>query len=239
MQSKWYGHKAEAIKLRRQGRSLKNINKNLGVPLSTLSGWLKHIELTHAQKVKLENDWKKALINARKKAVVWHNSQKEMRIERAIEKANFTINNLNLNDIYILELALSMLYLGEGYKVNSLGIGSSDPQILKFFLSAIEKVYGIERSSIKCELNLRADQDSCRTVKFWSKELKISTKNFNTISFDKRTIGKPTYSSYHGVCQLRCGNVAIQRRLLFVSKLFCDKVIGEDRAVSSVGRAFD
>ena len=50
MKSKWFEYKAQAIKSRRKGLSIKDINKKFGIPLSTLSGWLKDVELTNKQK---------------------------------------------------------------------------------------------------------------------------------------------------------------------------------------------
>ena len=45
MQSKWFELKPTAVKLRRKGFSIGKIEYNLGIPRSTLSGWLKNIEL--------------------------------------------------------------------------------------------------------------------------------------------------------------------------------------------------
>ncbi len=55
MTSKWFKSKPEAVTLRKQGKSIKFIEKKLGIPSSTLSGWFKNILLTEKQKLKLEN----------------------------------------------------------------------------------------------------------------------------------------------------------------------------------------
>ena len=54
MKSKWYELKENAIKLRQQGFSIGKIERDLGIPRSTLSGWLKNIKLTARQKELLE-----------------------------------------------------------------------------------------------------------------------------------------------------------------------------------------
>ena len=84
-------------------------------------------------------------------------------------------------------------------------------------------------------MHLRADQNPILIKQYWSKELNIPLENFTSISVDKRTIGSSTYPTYNGVCVLRCGNIAIQRRLLYLARNFCKEIA--NRAVSSVGRA--
>lgn len=226
MKSKWYEFKDDAIKLRRKGFSIGKIESRLGIPRSTLSSWFKNVELSEKQKKKLFFDWKRGLVKARKKAVIWHNEQKEKRLRIAREEAIKTINNINIVDTNILELSLAMLYLGEGSKRNiETAIGSSDPVILKFFLASLKQVYNLDVKKIKCELGLRADQNPQRIKRFWSRALKLPLNNFKQISIDKRTRGSKTYPSYKGVCNLRCGNVAIQRKLMYISDFFCRQVI--------------
>ncbi len=140
MKSQWFKLKPEAIKLRKKGFSLRKIERKLGIPLSTLCGWLKDIDLTPQQKEKLHQERKNSLCKSRKKAVLWHNTQKEKRIIKAKDLAIESLSNININDIHVLELALSLLYLGEGSKKSDeTCIASSDPRILKFFLFSLKK----------------------------------------------------------------------------------------------------
>ena len=222
MTSKWSHLKSEAVKLRKQGKSLPYIHKELGIPKSTLSNWLKDIKLTADQKNKLETDWKNALVKARSKAVVWHNDAKAQRIKISENEGRLVLDNIDCTNKYITELALALLYLGEGTKAkNETGMGSSDPTILKFFVSCLRSIYEIPEDKIKCELHLRADQDPKKMTEFWSKELCVSKQNFNKPYLDKRTAGTLTYDSYKGVCLVRCGSVAIQRKLVYIAKHFC------------------
>jgi len=129
----------------------------------------------------------------------------------------------------VLELALAVLYLGEGSKKNvETALGSSDLFTLKFFVKALVDIYNLDIRTIKCELHLRFDQDSQELKQFWSKELNLPIENFRQVSFDKRTEGSKTYPHYKGVCSLRCGNVAIQRRLVYLGNLFFDKIANKD-----------
>lgn len=236
MVSKWFNSKEKALKMRKRGVSLREIEENLGIPRSTLSGWLRNVRLTQKQKLKLKNNWLEGLRNARIHAVAWHNQQKEIRLKEAEEHALRSLSKIDITNESILELALAMLYLGEGSKSGHTALGSSNPEILNFFITGLLQVYKFNLDKIKCELHLRADQNPDEIRKYWSEKLGIPIKNFTNISVDKRTIGRATYPSYKGVCILQCGNIALQRRLVYLSQKFCEE-IANLRAVSSAGRA--
>ncbi len=228
MKSQWYELKSKAIAYRRKGYSLRMVEHKLGIRRSTLSYWFKDVVLTSEQKAKLLKNWGEALGKARVEAVKWHNKQKAQRLALAKSLALDSLSRINTNDKDILELALAMLYLGEGSKKSpETRIGSSDVKILKFFISGLEEVYNFDPSTIHCDLHLRADQNSVKMKKFWSRELQIPLKNFISTAFDKRTEGSVTYSHYKGVCVLNCGAAAIQRRLLYLADEFCEKVINK------------
>lgn len=228
MQSKWSSIKPEAIRLRKLGKSLPYIHTKLGIPKSTLSYWLKNIELTDGQKNKLESDWKNALVKARKKAVIWHNDAKANRINVSENEGRLLLDNIDYKNNDITELALALLYLGEGTKAQGeTGMGSSDPLILKFFVNSLRTIYKVPENKIKCSLHLRADQNPNEMMGFWSKQLNISEENFTKPYKDNRTKGTMTYDSYKGVCIVRCGTVAIQRKLVYIAKHFCTEVLAK------------
>jgi hypothetical protein len=211
--------------MRISGDSIRDIEFKLGIPKSTLSGWFKNIKISKRHKSKLDAKWRNALIKARTKAAAWHNREKDARILMAQNNANLTLKKIDIENKEIMELALSILYLGEGFKRKSVtGIGNSDPMILLFFVNAISKIYNIEVNKMRCNLHLRADQDSEKLKLYWSNVLGIPVSNFGKASIDKRTHGTKTYDSYKGVCVVRCGNIAIQRKLIYLSKIYCESI---------------
>ncbi len=219
MKSQWFKKKESAIKLRVAGHSIRNIEQRLGIQRSTLSGWFKNISLTTEQKENLKqitrNKVIKNLENARKKAVEWHHKQKKVRLNTAKSEALHTLSEVDINNKYVMELALSLLYLGEGAKTPITALGNSNPAVLKFFIKCMIDLYGVDLSNIKCELHLRADQNVETVKSFWATQLKIPKSNFR-YCVDKRTVGKKTYNNYNGVCTVVCGSIAIQRRLMFL-----------------------
>lgn len=223
MKSKWFEYKEAAVTLRKTGMSMTVIEKRLGIPRSTLSGWFKDITLTEKQRTRLmensQDGWKKA----RESATHWHRTQKALRLQEAKKAAIETLDNISL-DSATLDLAFAMLYFGEGAKNGTTSIANSDPKVLRFVLKVLALNYGITADKVKCELHLRADQDALILKHYWSNELKIPIRSFRKAYIDQRSAGRPTYDHYKGVCVLYCGGIAIQRKLIYLYKLFCEKI---------------
>ncbi|OGD63624.1 hypothetical protein A3F39_04155 [Candidatus Berkelbacteria bacterium RIFCSPHIGHO2_12_FULL_50_11] len=225
MKSRFLHLKDLALKMRKEGVPLGRIGIELGIPKSTLSYWFIGIQLTDKQRTAIKANWLKAINESRGNAIRWHNRQKAGRIEVARLEAEAVMSRLNLTDASTLELALAILYLGEGSKKSSdTSLGSSDPTILKFFVYCMKKLYGVSPTQARFYLHLRADQKIGQTREYWAETLKVPIENFKSTSLDKRTSGKPTYLDYKGVCVVSYGRVAIQRRLVWISRLFCEKI---------------
>lgn len=220
MLSKWYELKSRAVDMRKKGVSIRDIEKILQIPRSTLSGWFKNIRLTNKQKAKLNRDWLNALNLAREKAVIWHNTQKLLRIKTAQAKANNILGKIDLNDKNVLELALSMLYLGEGSKTQTTSLANSNPIIIKFFIKSLEKLFNINKEVFKYELHLRSNQDEKKAIDYWSKELKVKNSQLSYTK-DKRIAKTATYPEYMGVCVVNCGKICIQRTLVHLGQEYC------------------
>ena len=218
--------RGKAELLRKRGLSVRQIEEQLKIPRSTLSGWLRNIRLSPAQKKVLNENCKEALVSARKRAVLWHKEQKGKRIDAARQGALNFLNNIDVHRPEFQELALAVLYMAEGRKVaEETSLGSSDPLMLKFFLGSLKKLYGIDINKISCSLHLRADQSEEELRRFWSIELGLPLNKFKEVYKDNRTIGSKTYDGYKGVCSIRYGSIAIKRRLLFLSQLFCERLV--------------
>ncbi|MCA9328683.1 hypothetical protein KC959_02850 [Candidatus Saccharibacteria bacterium] len=199
------------------------IERKYGIARSTLSGWFKEVELSEEQRTRLmknsQDGWKKA----RENALVWHKAQKNIRLDKAKREADCVYQSIPQTN-EVLELALAMLYFGEGSKNHTTAMGAADPALLKFFLSALERVYGLDRKDFRYDLHLRDDQNEAEYKTFWANELKIPEEKIGYIVKDKRTIGKPTRNDYKGVCLITVGKVAILRRLKALYTVYCSDI---------------
>lgn len=223
MKSQWFECKNDAISLRKSGWSMTVIERKLGIPRSTLSGWFKNIELTEEQRTKLMRNKQDGWLKAREHAVIAHRKAKNDRIYKARLDATNTLKKININND-VVELALAMLYLGEGAKSGGTSISSSDPMILRFTLKVLFVNFGVKSEDIRCELHLRMDQDENTSKEYWSNQLGLPLECFRYVVFDKRSLGKTTYEHYKGVCVISCGRIDIQRKLVFLYTQFCEKI---------------
>jgi len=215
MRSKHSKLKSRAISLRKRGLSLRYIENKLKIPRSTLSYWLKDIKLSAKQRKKLLNNWKNGLLNARKKAALWHIEDGNKRRTAIKEDINKFTSGLKI-DKKTGELLMAMFYLAEGGKTeNSFIVANSNPEILRGIISLLRYLYEIDELKFRCALHLRKDQNEKRLKEFWSKTLNIPEKKFIKTQFDKRTI-KKTYDHYKGVCVLIYYDMALQRRILYL-----------------------
>lgn len=223
--------------MRKRGAAIRDIEKRLGIRKSTLHYWFRDIRLSDLQVQRLKIRADAALVKARREAVKWHNAQKALRLKLAADDGARSLAHIDFADDAIAELALAILYLGEGMKKSAVtAVGNSDPLILKFFVAMLRRLYKIPVHHMKCEIHIRADQDPHKITRYWSRTLGIPATNFGKPSIDIRTAGIATYPHYKGVCIVRCSRVAIQRKLVYIASTFCRET-AEQCAVSSIGRA--
>ncbi len=201
------------------------IEREFGIPRSTLSGWFKTISLSEEQRTRLMKNSQDGWVKARINAVAAHNAAKERRIQEATELAKATLDQIDLNNSAILDLAFAMLYWGEGAKKDVTSLGSSDPKILRFMIFVLKRNYSITDRMIRCDLHLRMDQQEQTLKTYWANELQLPIECFKYAAYDKRTEGKATFGHYKGVCLITVHQIAIQRKLISLYNLFCDSVV--------------
>jgi transcriptional regulator with XRE-family HTH domain len=138
----------EARRLRREeGLSIIQIARRLGVAKSSVSGWVRDIELTEAQVAKLiENQHLKVnQMRAREVNISKHRELRRQYQEEGRAKAR---------ERDPLHIAGCMLYWAEGSKSNtSLSFANSDPDMIKFFLHFLRNSLGIPNHDIKMNIH--------------------------------------------------------------------------------------
>ena len=200
------------------GYSYNEISKQVGVSKSTLSHWLKHLSLTLEQEERIqkriENNQASFVAQAR---LTNQKRFKEAR-EQAFQSGIDSILQLPENDS-VHELALAMLYLGEGDKTgNRVQIANTDPAVLQYFLWAVERLYHIDRSEMTLRLNLvELARPLEAEMKFWwAEQLRCSTSQFIKSQYDPRSQNAELTGDYHGVCTITYNDTYLYERLVGV-----------------------
>ncbi len=206
----------QAEKLRKeQGLSYNEIAEITGISKSTLSYWLRNIPLNNEQEARLEQRLHENRSTFAARA--WPINQERYRQarEHAFLAGADVINHLPESPS-INELALAMLYLGEGDKSgNRVQIASVNPQILGYFRWALEALYGIHRESLACRLNLveAAKPIEGELIAWWANTLRCSPEQFQKNQYDTRSRYVHLTSDYRGVCTITCNDTYLFCRI--------------------------
>lgn len=118
-------------------------------------------------------------------------------------------------DYFLYGLGIG-LYWGEGTKRNktSVRLGNSDPEMIKTFLLFRDRFFNIERKKLRFEVQLFGDHNPSFELQFWSKFLKVSTKQFyKTVVHPKRGEGSYSQLVKHGVLTVYFNNTKLQKHI--------------------------
>jgi len=209
-----------AVKLRLQGNTYSDINKKLkkNIPKSTLSEWFRVLHFNSEQKLLLKQRTTQKLRMSQLKALRVNKRQRIAYLKGLKEKNKYLLKFLNTDT---KKLLLAILYLGEGAKTRStqfLSLGSSNPQIIRFYLLLLKECFEINNSKFRIRIQCRADQDIKKLETYWQRITKIPKKQFYPTYIDKRTINKPTlHKDYKGVCAVHYFDRSIQFELEFLA----------------------
>lgn len=208
----------KVIKLRKQGKSYSDIRKIVKVSKSSLSLWLRNVQLSDAQRT--------AIKDRRKRAVETY--RKTMKLKRLRRSSSYYVNQKNTwvplteREIFIAGL---FLYLGEGNKAspNSIGITNTDPSVVKFSLYWITKALKIPKNKIRIQLHLYSDMVIEDEIEFWLTQLKMKRsslvkpyiKKSNRTEIDQKGWG-------HGTCGLVVHNTVLKENILMAIRAITD-----------------
>lgn len=212
-----------AERLRREeGLSYSEITARTGISQSTLSGWLRHVPLTPAQQARL--DAKLQAHRAGFGARVWpiHQRRFDQAREQAVQAGAEAAQSLP-DTPSVDELALAMLYLGEGGKKRgSVQLANMNPQVLRFFLWALRRLYQIDEARLAFRLNLaaaaRPSESAC--LEWWCQQLGCRPEQFTATQFDRRSKSAEFSTGYHGVCTVSYHDTRLHAYILGLAEAY-------------------
>ncbi len=216
----------EAIRLRQQGESVRNIASKLGVAKSSASLWTRHIILSVEQ---LENLTKNSLKGGELGRIRGALSQKASRLKRieyANQKGAESIGNLSVRE---LDIVGTCLYWAEGSKRNrQIKLCNSDPKMILLFIKWLSIIYNIPISELYCQVGINeAHKDRDTLVKtYWSKITSIPLENFNKTSLKKYPLKKmyENFEEHYGTLSV---NVNRPARIFY-------QILGKIHAISNL-----
>lgn len=200
-----FKEKNKAIELRKKGESIKDIARLLKIAKSTVSLWCRDIELTPAQINKLHDKMVMGSYLGRMKGA-------RIQYERRLEKVRSEIKNgkeriSKLSDRELI-IAMVALYWGEGCKkTRQLIINNSDPEMIKFIIMALEKIWKIkkDRFTLRVGINKIHKKRDEEIKDYWSKITNIPKDQFTKTVFIKSKNKKvyKNFSVHYGTLTIR------------------------------------
>lgn len=207
-----------AIALRKQGKSYSEINKELGIPESTMGYWFRGNPWSEEIK---RNLILKAQVLARPKLRLMHRANmkkwdawhQECRDEAVKEFPDLKNNILFASGL--------MLYWGEGDKViknGSVRLVNSDPAIIKIFYTFLNEVLKILKEKIYLRLTLYPELNDEAVKKYWSNILNIPLQQFkNSI----RILGRhPNKRLSYGICSIGLHSRKLKEKIFTWIRLY-------------------
>jgi len=194
--------KNKAIKLRKDGKSYSEILKHIPVAKSTLSLWLRSVNLSKRQK---------QILTLKKIQAAWRGGEakKRDRIERSniiTEQAKMEIEKITNREAW---LAGIMLYWAEGSKQKETNVSvavkfsNSDPVMLIFFIKWLKKYLKVLDDEIVFEMFIHENYKEKKNdfIQYWSRMLDYPISKFNRVYYKKhnlKTKRKNIENNYHG-----------------------------------------
>jgi len=154
-----------ARQMRSDGKSITEISRNLGVSKSSVSHWVADLPYpTFSLSDKTTTRLRERARRNQTEAFKRRKGQEDLGF---VEASNTTDRRL---------WAFAALYWGEGVKnKNKVGMGSSDPKMLAFFVSFILNYLKAPVESITLRIQIHPGLDVKAAEKFWQQELGLPT----------------------------------------------------------------
>ncbi len=183
--------------LRTEGVGIRSIASVLNVSKSSVSWWVRDIELSEIQRALLTESARKGGELGRFKSIQIRREKRERIKDHYLRTGIEAVAKLTDQELLFAGLAL---YWAEGTKSDRnrrIEFCNSDPEMIKFFLIWLEKCFCINKQDIRCVVGINEMHQQRDDIvrKYWSDITGIPDKQFRKTSF-KRVVNKKLYDNF-------------------------------------------
>lgn len=202
--------KIQAIELRKNGLSYSEILKKINVSKSTLSLWLRNIELSDDQQHHLYVTLRQQ--NAYKLA----RGRREAKIKlskKIIKEATAEFIKVKNDAEFVSGL---MLYWAEGDKAETtemVKFTNSDPAMIKFMMGWFRKICTVPENKFRIALHIHSLHCRKDLEVYWSKTTSVPLFQFNKTQIKQTTLKQRRNVLYNGTCSIRICNKNLFRKI--------------------------
>jgi transcriptional regulator with XRE-family HTH domain len=199
-----------AFNLRKQGKSYKEIHRELGMSMSTLSNWFYNVDFSEdirrvvtAQAQLKSTERLRVLNRARGDLLRAHYEQAEI---EALQELNDHINN----PLFVSAIAA---YWGEGDKSRGslVRLANTDPQMIKLFMNFLLTICSVPKDKLRLALYIYEDLDDIECRNYWSKHTGLEHFHKTMVLPSRHKTKKLPY----GTCTILVANTYLKKKLLF------------------------
>lgn len=199
-----------AVNLRKKGKSYSEIRKKIKVSKSTLTAWLRDIELSPSQKKRLfvtlrqQNGYR--LARSRR-----DNKRKE--VKRIVSEAKNQIPLLLGNPLFISGL---MLYWAEGDKSDEREVvkfSNSDSRMIAFMMRWFREICGVKENKFRIALHIHKLHCRPEIEKYWSKISHIHKNQFHKTQIKPTSLKHRRNKLYDGTCAIIINDRSLFRKI--------------------------
>lgn len=176
----------KAVALRKEGVSMKEIAKKLQVAKSSISLWVRNVELSKQQLKALKNKTKSLEVVEKRRATRLKNE--DARRKAIMVQAGKEIKNISRRDLQIIGLCL---YLGEGSKAQrgAAKLANSDPAVIKIMMRYFREICHVPEKKFRAHIHTYSHLNVEEAEVYWSKVSGIPRGQFY------KTYSKPSIAS--------------------------------------------
>lgn len=193
-----------ALLLRKQGKSIKEIAQRVGVSKSSASLWCRDIELTPQQVEALDKKMLYGSYRGRIIAAQLKKQEKSARVTKMKEDGCSLLGIVTPRDLFLLGLGL---YWGEGTKNGAVKFTNSNPILIRLFMKWMENTWGVSKNHLTflILINVKHRSRLSEVLKYWSHVLRVPRSQFiNSVLIKAKTQKNYTnFPKYYGTIQVR------------------------------------
>jgi len=205
------GDKIKAIQLRREGKSYRVIEKILGIPRSTLTGWFQKMQWSRKVKEKLSLIAQQQSRQRMKDLTDKINHERRKVYAFTKKTAENQYHTLRREPLFISGL---MIYWGEGDRKLENGmirVCNTDPAMLKLFHCFVRKYLPEISHLIKVYLVLYPDLNEKECKEYWSQNIEIPGEKFIKSTYIQgRSLTKKLE---YGICTITISNRVYKEKI--------------------------
>jgi hypothetical protein len=197
--------KIEALNLRKTGKSIKYIARQIGVSVGSVSLWCRDVELATEQKKILEANARNPYYAGRGIYLKKLKKQTDARVKQLQKTGIKKVGKLTKRELF---LTGAVLYWAEGFKKDTqAGLASLDPNMIRFYIKWLKKCFGYQNKDFifRVTVNISHEYRIHEIEKFWSTTLDVPLDQFRKPFFQnvkwKKIYENP--NEYYGVLRVK------------------------------------